>query len=176
MIEIQGNVSALLEEMLGTDSAPQEHRAMIEATVEELTPFDRHQAGVSGAGRVAGDDLPSPAAAGAQAAQAAADTGPGAERARAPAGARRTALRAVRRRLSGGDLGDAARQGRLPVLASDDVPDPRRQPWRSPQTGAIQLTHPAYANPGLLAERPSEVLAWGISRLRGQARSTWFYL
>ena len=41
---------------------------MIAATVEELTPIDRHPAGVPGAGRVAWRRLPSPPAAGAQAA------------------------------------------------------------------------------------------------------------
>ncbi len=39
MIEIQGNVSALLEQMLGTEGAHAEHRAMIAQTVEELTPI-----------------------------------------------------------------------------------------------------------------------------------------
>ena len=38
----------------------EEHRAMIAATVEELDAVDRHTAGVPGAGRLAGDDLPSP--------------------------------------------------------------------------------------------------------------------
>ena len=39
MIEIQGNVSALLEQMLGTEGDEREHRAMICETVEELTPI-----------------------------------------------------------------------------------------------------------------------------------------
>src|SRR5215207_4078404 len=57
----------------------------------------RHQAGVPGAGRRAGDDLPSPPAARAQAAPPAPGAGPGAIGGRARAGARAAALAAVRR-------------------------------------------------------------------------------
>jgi putative transposase len=39
-----------------------------------------------------------------------------------------------------------------------------------------QLTHPAYAKPELLAERPNELWSWDISRLKGPAKWTWFYL
>jgi len=39
-----------------------------------------------------------------------------------------------------------------------------------------QLTHPAYARPELLAERPNEVWSWDISKLKGPARWTCFYL
>ena len=39
VIEVQGNVSALLEQLLETEGASEEHRAMIEQTVEELTPI-----------------------------------------------------------------------------------------------------------------------------------------
>jgi hypothetical protein len=39
-----------------------------------------------------------------------------------------------------------------------------------------QLTHPAYAAPELLAERPNEVWSWDISKLKGPAKWTWFYL
>ncbi len=39
-----------------------------------------------------------------------------------------------------------------------------------------QLTHPAYAKPELLAERPNEVWSWDISKLKGPARWTCFYL
>ena len=39
-----------------------------------------------------------------------------------------------------------------------------------------QLTHPAYAKPELLAERPNEVWSWDVSKLKGPAKWTWFYL
>lgn len=39
-----------------------------------------------------------------------------------------------------------------------------------------QLTHPAYAKPELLAERPNELWSWDISKLKGAAKWTWFYL
>jgi putative transposase len=49
------------------------------------------------------------------------------------------------------------------------------------QHGAVrerrdQLTHPAYAKPELLAERPNELWSWDISKLKGPAKWTWFYL
>jgi putative transposase len=39
-----------------------------------------------------------------------------------------------------------------------------------------QLTQPAYAAPELLAERPNEVWSWDISKLKGPAKWTCFYL
>jgi putative transposase len=39
-----------------------------------------------------------------------------------------------------------------------------------------QLTHPAYAKPELLAERPNELWSWDISKLKGPAKWTYFYL
>ena len=39
-----------------------------------------------------------------------------------------------------------------------------------------QLTHPAYQKPELLAERPNELWSWDISKLKGPAKWTWFYL
>jgi putative transposase len=39
-----------------------------------------------------------------------------------------------------------------------------------------QLTHPAYAKPELLAERPNEVWSWDISKLKGPAKWSSFYL
>jgi putative transposase len=39
-----------------------------------------------------------------------------------------------------------------------------------------QLTHPAYAKPELLAERPNELWSWDVSKLKGPAKWTWFYL
>ena len=39
-----------------------------------------------------------------------------------------------------------------------------------------QLEHPAYARPELLAERPNEVYSWDITKLKGPATWTYFYL
>jgi len=39
-----------------------------------------------------------------------------------------------------------------------------------------QLEHPAYQRPELLAERPNEVWSWDISKLKGPAKWTYFYL
>jgi transposase InsO family protein len=39
-----------------------------------------------------------------------------------------------------------------------------------------QLAHPPYARPELLAERPNEVWSWDISKLKGPAKWTCFYL
>src|SRR5262249_52919907 len=39
-----------------------------------------------------------------------------------------------------------------------------------------QLTHPAYVKPELLAERPNELWSWDVSKLKGPATWTWFYL
>jgi putative transposase len=39
-----------------------------------------------------------------------------------------------------------------------------------------QLTHPAYAKPELLATRPNELWSWDVSKLKGPAKWTYFYL
>jgi putative transposase len=39
-----------------------------------------------------------------------------------------------------------------------------------------QLTHPAYAKPELLAQRPNELYSWDITKLLGPATWTYFYL
>ena len=39
-----------------------------------------------------------------------------------------------------------------------------------------QLTHPAYAKPELLAERPNELWSWDIIKLKGPAKWTYYYL
>jgi putative transposase len=39
-----------------------------------------------------------------------------------------------------------------------------------------QLRHPAYARPELLATGPRELWSWDITKLRGPAKWTWFYL
>jgi len=39
-----------------------------------------------------------------------------------------------------------------------------------------QLRHPAYAAPELLASGPNELWSWDITKLKGPAKWTWFYL
>jgi putative transposase len=39
-----------------------------------------------------------------------------------------------------------------------------------------QLTHPPYAKPELLATRPNELWSWDVSKLKGPAKWSWFYL
>jgi putative transposase len=39
-----------------------------------------------------------------------------------------------------------------------------------------QLVHPTYERPELLAERPNEVWSWDISKLKGPAKWTYYYL
>ncbi|MGH2740963.1 MAG: DDE-type integrase/transposase/recombinase, partial [Thermoleophilaceae bacterium] len=39
-----------------------------------------------------------------------------------------------------------------------------------------QLAHPAYRRPELLAERPNKVCSWDISKLKGPAKWTYYYL
>ena len=39
-----------------------------------------------------------------------------------------------------------------------------------------QLAHPAYQRPELLAERPNEVWSWDISKLKGPAKWSYYYL
>ena len=39
-----------------------------------------------------------------------------------------------------------------------------------------QLRHPPYAAPELLAEQPNEVYSWDITKLKGPATWTYFYL
>ncbi len=52
------------------------------------------------------------------------------------------------------------------LLAADGAVGERRD----------QLTHPPYRRPELLAERPNEVWSWDISKLKGPATWTYFYL
>ncbi|MGH2869528.1 MAG: IS3 family transposase [Solirubrobacteraceae bacterium] len=39
-----------------------------------------------------------------------------------------------------------------------------------------QLTHPVYARPELLAQRPNELWSWDVSKLKAPTRGTWFFL
>lgn len=66
LIEVQGKVSALLNEFLTPRGAkPDEFRGMTRAGVEELVPRDRHPQGLPGAELGSGDDLSAPTATGA---------------------------------------------------------------------------------------------------------------
>ena len=103
---------------------------MIEQTRRRAHAGDRHQAGVPGAGRVAGDDLP---------------------REPRPRRPRERPARA---------LTDSERDAVLAELSSERFVD----------------CSPAYAAPELLAERPNEVYSWDITKLKGPAKWTHFYL
>ncbi len=52
------------------------------------------------------------------------------------------------------------------ILAAGDLVRERRE----------QRTHPAYARPELLAERPNQVWSWDITKLLGPAKWTYYYL
>src|ERR1035438_1892531 len=52
------------------------------------------------------------------------------------------------------------------VLAQDGAMRERRD----------QLTHPAYRKPELLASAPNQLWSWDITKLRGPAKWTYFYL
>src|SRR5262245_23889179 len=39
-----------------------------------------------------------------------------------------------------------------------------------------QPSHPPYAKPELLARRPNELWSWDVSKLKGPATWSWFYL
>jgi putative transposase len=131
---------------------------------------------VPGAWRVAGDDLPSPPPAGAQVVPA----------------ARPVPARA---------LSEAEREAVLAELHSDRfVASSPAQVWATlldegrylasertmyrllaARHGGVrerrdQLTHPGYAKPELLAQRPNELWSWDIGKLKGPAKWTYFYL
>ncbi len=128
-----------------------------------------------GAGCLTGDDLPSSAPARAQAEAPAGRPGPSALGARARGRARGAALGAVPRLLPGAGLGDPAGRGPLPGFGADDVPAACRTPARC-GSGATSCTHPGYAKPELLAERPNELWSWDIIKLKGPAKWTYFHL
>ena len=129
-----------------------------------------------GAGRVAGDDLPSPAAAGAQAAPAAADARAGAER--CPS-ASRCSRCCTRERF----VDVSPEETWATLLDEGTYLCSTRTMYRilAAHHGGVrerrnQLTHPAYAKPELLAERPNELWSWDVSKLKGPAKWTYFYL
>ena len=155
VIEIQGNRLSAVGADARYRQREREHRAMIARHRRRADADHRHPAGVPGAGRLAGDDLPSPTPA-----RAAGRARPRPTPARALSGPERQQVldvlhsRAVRRRLAGGDVGDAAGRGHLPVLDPDDVPDPRRPPRR--RAGAARPAHPPAVREARAARRAAE--------------------
>ena len=128
-----------------------------------------------GAGRRAGDDLPSPPPARAQAVPAAAGAGQGA------VGAEREAVLAELHSERFVDSSPA--QVWATLLDEGRYLASERTMYRllAARHGGVrerrdQLTHPAYAKPELLAERPNELWSWDISKLKGPAKWTYFYL
>ena len=149
---------------------------MIERDGRRADADHRHQAGVPGAGRLAGDDLPPPPPA-------------------------RSPRRRGRGRRPPGRCPSAEREAVLEVLHCERFVDSspaqvyatlldegrylcsERTMYRllDAKHGGVrerrdQLTHPAYAKPELLAERPNELWSWDITKLKGPAKWTYFYL
>lgn len=68
------------------------------------------------------------------------------------------------------------------LLVEDCYPCSERTMYRIPKAqGEVnerrnQLTHPSYAKPELLAERPNELWSWDITKLKGPVKWTYFYL
>jgi putative transposase len=60
------------------------------------------------------------------------------------------------------------------VFRADYVPRPGCA--RRVRERRAQLRHPIYAAPELLARRPNELWSWDITKLRGPAKWTYFYL
>ena len=128
-----------------------------------------------GAGRLASDDLPSPPPVGAQDTQAAADTGQGAQR------AQRQQVLDV---LHSERFVDVSPEETWATLLDEGSylcsPRPMYRILAAKHGGVRdrrdQLTHPAYAKPELLAERPNELWSWDVSKLKGPAKWTYFYL
>ena len=176
VIEIQGNRLSAVGADARYREREREHRAMIERDSRRADADHRHPAGVPGGGRVCGDDLPSPPAARAQVRRPRPTPARALTQPEREAGARGAALRAVRRRLAGGD---ATRRcwTRAPTCARPArCTGSSRPSTAASESGATQLTHPAYAKPELLAERPNELWSWDVSKLKGPAKWTWFYL
>ena len=80
----------------------------------------------------------------------------------------------VRRRGATSGVRHAARGADLLLLHPNDVPHPGRNgPVRERRN---QLRRPVYAAPELLATGPNQVWSWDITKLRGPAKWTYYYL
>ncbi len=128
-----------------------------------------------GDGSGAGDDLPAPAPARAQAAQA--RTPP----ARALSAAEREAVLAELHCERFVDCSPA--QVWATLLDEGRYLASERTMYRllAAEHGSVrerraQLEHPSYAAPELLAQAPNEVYSWDITKLKGPAKWTYFYL
>ena len=148
---------------------------MIERDRRRADAVHRDPPGVPGAGRLAGDDLPSPPAAGAQASPAAADAG------RALTAPEREAVLEVLHSERFVDISPEETYATL--LDEGTYLCSTRTMYRilAAHHGGVrerrnQLTHPAYAKPELLAERPNELWSWDVSKLKGPAKWTYYYL
>ena len=175
MIEVQGNVSALLGELLEPRGATAEHRAMIEQTVEELTPVIGTR--------------PACRALGAAAATIYRRRRPPAPRPQRPRPVPARALSAAERDAVLAELHSERFVDSSPAQVWATLLDEgrylasERTMYRllAAEHGRVrerrdQLAHPAYAKPELLAERPNELYSWDITKLLGPAKWTYYYL
>ncbi|MFQ5521670.1 MAG: IS3 family transposase [Candidatus Methylomirabilia bacterium] len=176
VIEVQGNVSALLEELLQSGGAQGDgSRAMIEQAVEDLTPL----VGTRPACRALG-------------------VAPATiyRRRRPPPRPQPSKPRPKPARA----LSPTERQEVLEVLHSERFVDcSPAQVWATlldegrylasertmyriltaqgeSRERRNQLVHPPYTKPQLLAERPNELWSWDITKLLGPAKWTYYYL
>ena len=177
VIEVQGNVSALLGRAARAQGARQKGAPSDDrADRQELTPIVGTRPACRALGVVAGDDLPPPASTRAAAHAAAAGPARALSEPEREAVLGRAALGAVRR------LRARRRCGRRCWTRAATWPRSARCTGCSPPgtagcvSGATSSTHPAYARPELLAERPNELWSWDISKLKGPAKWTYFYL
>ena len=165
VIEIQGNVSALLEEMLGTESDAEEHRAMIAATVEELTPIIGTRPACRALGASVATIYRRRRPAEPTTSPATADAGQGAERGRAPDGAwpscTRSGSSTSRPR---GDLRDAAGRGHATWLR-------RARCTGCSPPGMVACGSDAISSPTRRMRSPSCWLSGRTSCGRGMSRS-----
>ncbi|MGO9319343.1 MAG: IS3 family transposase [Solirubrobacteraceae bacterium] len=175
VIEVQGKRLCALGRVARAQGRQREHRAMIEQTVDELTPLVGTR--------------PACRALGASHATIYRRRRPPEPRPRRP------------RRVPARALSDAEREAVLDVLHSPRFVDcSPAQVWATlldegrylasertfyrllaARHGRVrerrdQLTHPAYERPELLAERPNELWSWDISKLKGPAKWTCFHL
>ncbi|MGI8729000.1 MAG: IS3 family transposase [Solirubrobacteraceae bacterium] len=175
VIEVQGKRLSASGRAARAQGRRSEHRAMIESTVEELTPV----IGTRPACRALGA---SPATI---------------YRRRNPPPPRPPKLRERPARA----LSDAERAAVLAALHSERFVDSSpAQVWATlldegaylasqrtmyrilaGEHGGVrerraQREHPAYTAPELLAERPNEVYSWDITKLKGPAKWTYYYL